>query len=166
MRKALHILLWLSVCLQAVVMSGCNSTRQGKGSADSAGDQAVAFDESTVADPQPATEPDKEAVPYQLVEQKPTFNGGDANVFSKWVNANLKYPEQAIDYSVDGNVYIWFTIGSDGVVRDVQLDHGLREDLDAESLRVISSSPKWEPGRQNGEAVPVRVCFPVRFKFE
>ena len=37
-------------------------------------------------------EVEEEAIPFQLVEQKPSFNGGDANEFSKWVNSRLVYP--------------------------------------------------------------------------
>ena len=29
---------------------------------------------------------EEEAIPFQLVEEKPSFQGGDANTFSKWVN--------------------------------------------------------------------------------
>lgn len=38
---------------------------------------------------------EEEAIPFQLVEEKPSFNGGDANEFSKWVNSKLVYPEIA-----------------------------------------------------------------------
>ncbi|MBQ2102996.1 MAG: energy transducer TonB, partial [Bacteroidales bacterium] len=34
-------------------------------------------------------EVEEEAIPFQLVEEKPSFNGGDANEFSKWVNSKL-----------------------------------------------------------------------------
>ena len=38
---------------------------------------------------------EEEAIPFQLVEEKPSFQGGDANQFSKWVNSRLVYPEIA-----------------------------------------------------------------------
>ncbi len=37
-------------------------------------------------------EVEEEAIPFQLVEQKPSFNGGDANEFSKWVNSLGELP--------------------------------------------------------------------------
>ena len=49
---------------------------------------------------------------------------------------------------------------------DIQVLRSVREDLDAETVRVISSSPKWIPGRQNGEPVPVTFTFPVVFKLK
>ena len=40
-------------------------------------------------------EVEEEPIPFQLVEEKPSFQGGDANQFSKWVSQNLVYPEIA-----------------------------------------------------------------------
>ena len=34
-------------------------------------------------------EVEEEAIPFALVEEKPKFQGGDANTFSAWVNKNL-----------------------------------------------------------------------------
>ena len=45
-------------------------------------------------------EVEEEAIPFALVEEKPKFNGGDANEFSKWVNQNLVYPEIAKENGV------------------------------------------------------------------
>lgn len=106
----------------------------------------------------------QEAIPFQLIEKKPSFNGGDANEFSKWVNSQLKYPEQAKKDGAQGRVTLQFTVGADGMVRDVRVLRGVREDLDTEAVRVISASPKWEPGRQGGEAVAVTYTYPVIFQ--
>ena len=101
-----------------------------------------------------------------ILEVKPTFNGGDANEFSKWVNSHLKYPDAAKAAGDQGRVLISFVVGSDGSVSDVKLLRGVSDELDAEALRVIKSSPKWEPGRQDGKAVPVTYTFPVTFKLK
>ena len=107
---------------------------------------------------------EQDAVPFQLVEMKPTFNGGDAYEFSKWVNSQLHYPEQAKRDGAQGRVTLQFTIGTDGEMRDVKVLRGVREDLDAEALRVILSSPKWEPGIRDGKAVPVTYTFPIVYQ--
>ena len=114
----------------ALFMFACNPARNSKNQKDAA---AVM-----------ETEPAQEAVPFQLAEDKPSFNGGDANEFSMWVYSQIKYPEEAKKNQIQGRVLIQFTVGSDGVVRDV----------------------KWEPGRQDGKAVPVRYTFPVIFKLQ
>ncbi|MBO4634267.1 MAG: M56 family metallopeptidase [Bacteroidales bacterium] len=106
-------------------------------------------------------------IPFSELENKPTFNGGDANLFALWVAQQLKYPEQAKTDGAQGRVMIQFTIGADGTVRDAEVLRGVREDLDAEALRVVSASPKWEPGHnEKGEAVPVSFTIPVVYKLQ
>ena len=50
---------------------------------------------------------EEEAIPFQLVEEKPSFNGGDANEFSKWVNSKLQYPA-FVKEKVYGRVHFSF----------------------------------------------------------
>ncbi|MBR5300747.1 MAG: energy transducer TonB, partial [Bacteroidales bacterium] len=57
---------------------------------------------------------EEEAIPFQLVEEKPSFQGGDANQFSKWVNQRLVYPEIAKENGVQGRVTLQFTVEKDG----------------------------------------------------
>ena len=107
----------------------------------------------------------KEPVPFQYLGQKPGFNGGDANEFSKWVAANLKYPEKCRQSKVQGRVTLQFTITEKGEVTDVRVLRGVNEELDKEALRVVSASPRWTPGKdKNGNIVPVIFTFPVLFQ--
>ena len=139
----------------ALFMFACNSTRNNKSSEK---EDAVAVEQ---------TEVQEDAVPFSDIERKPTFNGGDANEFAKWVNEQIKYPEQAKQDNAQGRVLVEFTIGTDGNVRDVKVLRGVREDLDAEAIRVIESSPKWEPGyNAEGKAVPVSFNFPIVYKIQ
>ena len=105
-----------------------------------------------------------EEIPFQLVETKPTFQGGNAGDFSKWVNSQLVYPDKAKADKIAGRVVLQFKVDTDGVVRDVKVLRSAHEMLDAEAVRVISASPKWEPGRQKGEPVAVTYTFPVIFQ--
>lgn len=107
---------------------------------------------------------EEEAIPFQLVEQKPSFNGGDANEFSKWVNQRLVYPEIAKENGVQGRVMLQFTVNADGTVSGVKVLRGVDSSLDKEAVRVVSSSPKWTPGRQRDRAVKVTYTFPVIFQ--
>lgn len=107
---------------------------------------------------------DKRGEPFQLVEVKPSFNGGDANEFSKWVNSHLVYPKEAKKNGIQGRVTLQYTIDVDGSVKNVRVLHGVESSLDKEAVRVVSSSPKWEPGRSKGEVVPVTYTFPVIFQ--
>lgn len=104
------------------------------------------------------------AIPFAAVETKPAFEGGDANEFSKWVGTQLVYPQEAIDQKLEGKVILQFTVNKEGEVKDVTVLRGVNDLLDAEAVRVVSSSPKWESGAQNGIPVAVKYVFPVIFK--
>ena len=105
-----------------------------------------------------------EVIQFINVEQKPMFQGGEANGFSKWVNAHLVYPEIAKENGVEGRVTLQFTIGKDGKVQDVKVLAAPDPSLAQEAVRVVSSSPKWEPGRQRDRAVKVSYTFPVIYR--
>ena len=107
---------------------------------------------------------EEEAIPFQLVEEKPSFNGGDANEFSKWVNSKLQYPEIAKENGVQGRVTLQFTVNPDGTVSNVKVLRGVDSSLDKEAVRVVSMSPKWKPGKQRDRAVKVTYTFPVIFQ--
>ena len=109
-------------------------------------------------------EVEEEAIFVGFVEEKPKFNGGDANEFSKWVNAKLVYPEIAKENGVEGRVTLQFTISKDGRLEDVKVLSAPDESLAQEAVRVVSSSPKWEPGRQRDRAVKVSYTFPVIYR--
>ncbi|MBO4917994.1 MAG: M56 family metallopeptidase [Bacteroidales bacterium] len=148
--------------VMAVLMFACNPAReQQKEEQLTPADIKV---ETKVMDQADAA--NEESVPYQEIEVKPTFNGSDAGAFSEWVNSHLTYPEASKAAGEQGRVTLQFTVGSDGVVRDVKVLRGASEALDAEAVRVISSSPNWEPGMQDGKAVAVTYTFPVVFKLK
>ena len=127
---------------------------------DASGVEIMDYKEEEVVE----EEVEEEAIPFQLVEEKPSFNGGDANEFSKWVNSRLVYPEIAKENGVQGRVTLQFTVESDGRVTNVRVLRGVDESLDKEAVRVVSSSPKWKPGKQRDRAVKVTYTFPVIFQ--
>ena len=106
----------------------------------------------------------EETLPFVMVEQKPKFNGGDANEFSKWVNSRLQYPQICIENGRQGRVTLSFTIKADGSLSDVKVLRGVDPALDQEAVRVVKSSPKWTPGKQRDRAVAVSYTFPVIFQ--
>lgn len=122
----------------------------------------------TVTDYQTPQNPEKKAPePFQLVEEKPSFNGGNAADFSKWVNERLVYPKEAKDKKIEGRIVLSFVITEKGKMTDVRVLRGADPLLDAEAVRVVSSSPAWVPGKnKDGEYVPVTYTFPVIFKLK
>ena len=99
-------------------------------------------------------------------DERPKFNGGDANEFAKWVMDNLYYPEEAKRDSLSGRVMVGFTVGKDGKVANVKVLRGVCESLDKEALRVVQASPDWTPGKKDGEAIDVTFTFPVEFRIK
>ena len=116
-------------------------------------------------DEQPQKNEGKKAIPFQQVAQKPGFNGGDANEFSKYVAQNVVYPESCRQSKIEGRVTLAFTVTETGKVADIKILKSVNDDLDREAVRVIAQSPLWTPGRdENGKVVPVKYTFPVIFK--
>ena len=146
---------WLAILpFLAGTMFLCNPVRAKVVPLETIPDQPVSVDFADTT----------QSVPFQLVEQKPTFQGGTAAEFSQWVNANLIYPKTAKDAGVQGRVTLQFTVYPDGSVRDTKVLRGAHPDLDAEALRVVSASPDWTPGYVKGEPVKVTYTFPVIFR--
>lgn len=106
----------------------------------------------------------EEAIPFAIVEEKPSFQGGDANTFNKWVQSRLVYPEIALENGIQGTVILQFDIDKNGNLVNVIVLRGVDKTIDDEAVRVVSSSPKWSPGRQRDMPVKVSYQFPVVFQ--
>lgn len=102
---------------------------------------------------------------FDVVEQMPQFPGGN-EAMMKFVTQNLKYPTEAHQKGIRGNVIVRFVVREDGTVTDAEVVRHADPLLEAEALRVVSLMPRWKPGRQNGKAVPVRSSLPVVFRLD
>ena len=107
-------------------------------------------------------------VSYYDCDQQPTFLGSpDPRKFlEQWVYQYLKYPAEAVRDGVQGRVMVEFVINKDGKVSDVKVQRGVSEELDAEAVKVVAASPKWKPGKVNGEKVRCSMTIPVEFRLE
>ena len=105
---------------------------------------------------------------YFAVAQKPGFQGGNANAFSKWVAQNMEYPEAARAADIEGTVVVKFTIGKNGAVRGAHVVKSSGDaSLDAEAVRTISAAPAWTPGFDSeGAPVSTNMVMPVIFKLQ
>ena len=111
----------------------------------------------------PETLFDEPDVKYEVVQEKPTFMGGDANTFSGWVSSKIVYPSADQDNGVQGRVILQFRISADGTLENIKVLRSISPGLDKEAVRVVSSSPKWGPGKNNNKPVGVIYTFPVNF---
>jgi len=95
-------------------------------------------------------------------EEMPQFPGGSVELL-KFITEKVKYPIEAQKDKIQGRVYVNFVVNSKGKVEKVKITKGVRADLDAEAIRVVSLLPDWTPGKNSGEAVDVAYTIPVQF---
>lgn len=107
----------------------------------------------------------KEEKIFEIVEQPPSFPGGEAAMY-EWLSKNINYPVIAQENNIQGRVTCQFVVGRSGEIEDVRVVRGMDPSLDKEAIRVIKSMPKWIPGRQGGNAVKVRYTLPVQFRLQ
>jgi len=103
---------------------------------------------------------------FIVVEEQASFQGGDVNSFRDWVTKNLKYPTIAIENGISGKVYVQYAVNSKGEVVDVKVVRGVDPSLDKEAVRVIMSSPRWEPAKQRGTKVKQQFTIPIAFQLQ
>lgn len=107
---------------------------------------------------------DKEDDMFIVVEEMPSFQGKGGEGFREYLAKNVTYPEDARKNKITGKVYVQFTVNKKGEVVDVKVVRGVSPSLDKEAVRVVESSPLWEPGKQKGQPVDVQFTFPIDFK--
>jgi periplasmic protein TonB len=103
-----------------------------------------------------------EAEIFTVVEEQPAYPGGE-EARMKYLQENIKYPEEAKELGIQGRVFVTFVVEVDGSITDVRVLRGIGGGCDEEAVRVVRGFPKWVPGKQRG--VPVRVQFNLPIKF-
>lgn len=128
--------------------------------------EAVRNDIATVAPPPPpAPKPEVSTKVFDVVEEMPSFPGGQGALMS-YLASNIKYPVVAQENSVQGRVIVSFVVERDGSISDVRVARSVDPSLDREAQRVVKSMPRWKPGKQNGSAVRVKYTVPVVFRLQ
>lgn len=116
-----------------------------------------------IAQPEPPKEEENKV--FDVVEENPSFPGGQAALM-QWLNENIKYPVIAAENGIQGRVIVQFVVSKTGSISDVRVVRGVDPSLDKEAVRVVSNMPNWTPGRQNGTTVNVRFTLPVTFRLQ
>ena len=97
---------------------------------------------------------------YDVCEQMPTYEGGDAALL-KYLGENWKLPDEYKERGIQGRMVVGFIVEKDGSLTNVKVLRVVDIALDAEVLRVVKGMPKWIPGRHNGQRVRVRYLLPI-----
>lgn len=103
---------------------------------------------------------------FEIVEENPEFLNGGMVGLLQYLGKNINYPTIAIENGTEGRVTVQFIVNKDGSIVDVKVLRGIDPYLDKEAVRVISSMPKWKPGKQRGKAVRCKYTVPVMFKLQ
>ncbi|MET0635491.1 MAG: energy transducer TonB [Chitinophagaceae bacterium] len=103
---------------------------------------------------------------YNRTEVSPVFRGGQVGL-EDYINANLEYPQEAIDNDIEGTVRVQFAVDEKGKVSNVsiigdKLGYGLEE----EAVKVVSLMPAWTAGTVKGKGVKTWRTLPITYKLE
>ena len=120
---------------------------------------------ATPPPPPPAPKPEVSNKVFDVVEEMPSFPGGNGALMS-FLNSNIKYPVVAQENGVQGRVIVGFVVERDGSITDVKVMRSVDPSLDREAQRVVKAMPRWKPGKQNGSAVRVKYTVPVVFRLQ
>ncbi len=112
-------------------------------------------------------------ITFVIVEVMPTFPNKNDKIatanykdFREYIKSEAYYPMLARIRKNQGSTSVTFTIGPDGNIYDIILTKPKNKYFDFEAVRVIRNSPKWNPGMQKKQPVPVRCRDYVGFYLE
>lgn len=98
---------------------------------------------------------------YEVAEPMPSFPDG-MQALMTYLRRKIILREEVICHDI-GRVIVQFIVQKDGTIAHPRITKSLDPWLDAEALRIISTMPKWTPGKINGEPVSVKYTVPVMF---
>ncbi len=112
-----------------------------------------------------AYEPEEEPIEEVLsfVEEMPSPIGGMQEFYS-FLSKKMKYPKQARRMGMEGKVFVQFVVNEEGKMTDLEVVRGIGVGCDEEALRVMKLAPDWNPGKQRGRPVKVRMVVPIYFR--
>ena len=128
---------------------------------------------------------------FDKPEVLPQFPGGETELYG-WLARNVKYPSEAIEYGVQGRIFVQFVVEKDGNISDIKIskvsdgraivvtaykakddspeelnkeneEKGLKA-LQDESIRLVKAMPKWKPGTNKGKPVRSYFNLPIMFR--
>lgn len=98
------------------------------------------------------------------IEHMPEFPGG-IEQFYKYLAMNIHFPREARDNHEHGKVIVRMFIETDGSVSDVRVVRKVSRSIDAEAIRLVKGSPKWNPATIDGVKVRASFSLPISFNY-
>jgi TonB family protein len=88
---------------------------------------------------------------------------GGIRAYNKYLEANLRYPPQALETKVKGKVTVSFTVTIEGALTEFEVVKGLGYGCDDEVIRLVKEGPKWTPSFRDDVAVESEVKVKMKF---
>ncbi len=98
---------------------------------------------------------------FVSVQKQPAYPGG-IEKFYAFIKKEFKYGETDNKNKYEGKVFASFIVEKNGSLTDIRIIKSISPETDAEALRLLKKSPKWEPALLHGTAVRVR--YHINFK--
>lgn len=98
---------------------------------------------------------------YVSVQKSAEFPGG-MDHFTEYLQQHSKYPIVTKNQP-SKKVYLTFVVQMDGTISDIRILRYTDQELEAEALRLIKTSPRWSPGEINGHKVKQQYTIPISF---
>jgi len=108
---------------------------------------------------------DGSVIPFTPFTKAPEFPGG-AQALAAFLEKNLKYPDDAYDYGIEGDLTVDLSVTETGEVKIQQfvtyIDFGIKD----EAARIIYKMPKWTPGATDDEVKSGTTRLTIPFRLE
>jgi len=126
--------------------------------------------------------PRKEREIFVIVEEMPILSGCElestkdkrnectVTKLYDYIEANLKYPEKALNQGVEGRVTARFVINSEGIIDNIKIlintkkGYGFAKEAKRLIFNMNNLPKKWIPGSQGGRKVNCFFTMPIKFK--
>jgi hypothetical protein len=100
--------------------------------------------------------------PLFTADEKPSFTGGET-ALKEYTQRLLQNPAKNADDSSKYYVFCLFVVEKDGLITHPKILHHSDSIFEQESLRLLSTMPKWVPGKINGS--PARCWHSINLFF-
>lgn len=95
-------------------------------------------------------------------ESPPVYKNGGEQGLRQFIVDNLKYP---IGQSVEGRVYVGFTVDTLGNVKNIEIKRGLTKETDEEAIRIVKML-NFIPGTVYGKPTEMKMVLPISFSIQ
>ena len=106
----------------------------------------------------------KPPFPRLAPDDYPTFQNKRFDSFTEWVGSQIKYPAAAQTKKLEGWVALNFNVELNGTISNIVSTIPVDPLLMDEVIRVLQSSPKWDPPKNHNVDEPFTSSVTLKFK--